>query len=153
IVERHAGETMRVAALEPLLERRATLEVALVHLHREAEARLERVVLDVDVLVPESIALLETHGVEGARARGEDPVVAAGLPEEAPRSIAHRSLAVELPAELAGVRDPLRPHRRDLADVQIPRRHVRESVVRDVVVRNRLQDVARPRAPEAEREQ
>src|SRR5262245_57310854 len=37
IVERHAGETMRVAALEPLLERGATLEVALVHLHREAE--------------------------------------------------------------------------------------------------------------------
>ena len=75
------------------------------------------------------------------------------LPQHVPRALAHRDLAVELPPELAGVRDPLGPHGVDLADVQVARRHVRERVVGDVDVRDGLQDVAGARAPQAEREQ
>src|SRR5204862_8271601 len=59
IRERDAREALRRLAFGA--ERLATLEV-LVHLDREAEARLERVVLGRDVLAPQPVALLQAQG-------------------------------------------------------------------------------------------
>ena len=117
------------------------------------EPGLERIVLGVDVLSPQPVALLQPQRVERAAAGGDQPVLAAGLPQQVPDPIAHRELSVQLPAQLAGVADALRPHRADLADVQVARREVRERVVRDVGVGDRPQDVARTRSPQPEREQ
>ena len=102
------------------LERRPPGEV-LVPAHREAESGRERVVLGVDVLRPEAVALLEPQRVERAAARRDQAVLSARLPQHVPRPLAHRDLPVELPAELARVADALGPYRRDLADAQVSR--------------------------------
>ena len=139
--------------LEQRGERLAPPELVLVHPDGEPEARRERVVLGVDVLAPEPVALLEPERVEAPETGGDEPVIAAGPPQQLPGAVPHRELPVELPPELTGVGDPLRPDRTDLAEVQVPRGHVRERVVRDVHVGYGLEDRPRVRPPQAEREQ
>ena len=80
-------------------------------------------------------------------------MLAAGLPQQVPRAIAHGELPVQLPAQLAGVGDALRPHRPHLADVQVLRGQVRERFVGDVLVGHGREHVARPRTPQPEAEQ
>ena len=151
VVERHAGEPFCGTHRRPdPLEGLPALEL-LVPLHREAEAGLERVVLRVDVLAPQPVALLQPERVEGAAAGRRDAVLAPGLPE-VPGALPHRELSVQLPAELARVTDALRPDRADLAHVEILRRHVREGVVRDVRLGDGGEDLARTRTPQAERD-
>ena len=75
----------------------------------------------------------------------------AGLPEQVPDARAHLDRTVELPSELADVADALR-ERRDLADRQLPHRHVRERFVREVGVGDGREDLARARAPQPEAE-
>ena len=65
-------------------ERSAADEVALVELHREAEPRLEGRVLGRDVRAPDAVALLEPQRVDRLVAAGDEPVLAAGLPERVP---------------------------------------------------------------------
>ena len=153
IVEGDAGELLARPGVELALQRLPSLELALVHPDGEAEAGLERIVLGVDVLAPQPIALLEAKRVERAAAGRDDPVHLPGLPQNVPGSLSHRDLPVELPTELAGVGDPLRPDGIDLADVQVASGHVRERVVGDVDVRHGLEDVAGARSPQTEREE
>ena len=148
----HASFSRRTA-LEPPCERLAPLELPLVHLHGEPEPCLERVVLGIDVLPPEAIPLLQTQGVERAEPGGDQAVFPAGLPEQVPGVVAHRELPVQLPPELSRVGDPLGPDGADLPDVQVPSRHVWERVVAETGIGDRPEDLARPRPPEAEREE
>src|SRR5207245_8765569 len=145
-----ARELLCRAALLLRAERVPALE-RLVHLHREAETRLEGIVLRRQILAPEPIALLQTEGIERAQTARDQPVLHAGLPEEVPDARAHLDRTVELPSELADVADPLR-ERGDLADRQLAHRHVRERLVRQVGVGDGRQDLARARAPQPQAE-
>ena len=81
---------------------------------------------------------------------GHDAVRLPRLPHRVPqlRALAHRH--VQLPAEVADVRDPRREHV-EAVDRDVLPGAEREALVRDVVARDRREDVARARAPEPDR--
>ncbi len=79
-------------------------------------------------------------------AAGDEPVPATGFPERIPEREPELARAVQLPAELAHVRDAER-EARDGPDRDLARAHVPES---EVVGRHRLEDLARGRPPDPE---
>ena len=132
--------------LRPREQRLAADEVALVELDGEAEPGLERRVVGRDVGAPDAVALLEPQRVDRLVAAGDEAVLAARLPDRVPEREPELRRAVELPAELADVGDAQR-EARHRADRELARAHVREVERRR---RQRLQDLARLRPPEAE---
>src|SRR4029453_17228173 len=85
-----------------------------------------------------------------ADARGNDPVRCAGLADEVPQLGAALHRDVELPTELADVRDA---GRQDVERAELDRaaRAELERLVADVALGEVAEDVARPRAPQADR--
>ena len=136
------------AALRLLLreQRLAADEVALVELDREPEPRLERRVVGRDVGAPDAVALLEPQRVDRPVAARDEAEIASRLPDRIPEREPELGRAVELPAELADVGDAQREARHG-ADGELARPHVREVERRR---RQRLEDLAGLRAPEAE---
>jgi len=106
-------------------QRLAAEELALVELDREAEARLERVLVGRDVGAPDAVALLQPQRVDRAVAAGDEAVLGAGAPHGPPQRGPELGRAVELPAELADVRHPQRAHRH-VSDVDVAPAHVGE---------------------------
>ena len=102
-----------------------------------------------DVRAPHAVALLEPQRVDRPVAARDEPVLPAGLPQRVPERDAVLGGAVELPAELPDVRhaDGEARHR---ADRDRLRGHVRERGRREVGARQRLEDLARGRPPQAE---
>src|SRR5581483_2067491 len=88
-------------------QRLAADEVALVHLHGEAEAGLERRRLGGEVAPPRAIPLLEAERLDRAVAARRDALDA----ERVPQRRAVLGGAVQLPAELADVGHPRRDAR------------------------------------------
>ena len=115
----------------------------------EAEPRLERRVLGRDVRPPHPVALLEPQRVDRLVAARDEPVLAPGLPDRVPERQPELRGTVELPAELADVRHAQR-EARHAPDGELARAHVRERLVREIRRRQRLQDLARLRSPDAE---
>ena len=108
-----------------VVERVAADEVAVGLAHAEGEPGLKRRLVRRDVGSPHAVALLEPQRIDRAIPAGDEPVRVAGLPQRPPQPGAVLGRAVQLPAELAGVRDPERPDRH-IADRDLPHRHVRE---------------------------
>ena len=83
--------------------------------HGEPEPRRVRVGLARDVGAPDPVALLEPQRVDGAVAAGHQPERPAGVEQRVPQPHAVLDRRIQLPAELADVRDAQRPAR-DVAD-------------------------------------
>ena len=113
------------------------------------EAGLERVVLGRHVRAPRAVALLEAKAAERAPAGGDQPVRPAGGPQLVPELAAHVGGRVQLPAELADVREPQRGHRH-VPHVERAGLEVAEGLVRDVDVGQRRQHVPCLRPPQAQ---
>ena len=150
IVEHEAGEALGRAAGGALGAQRLLADErrVLVEPHGEADARRLRRRLGREVAAPGAIALLEPHRLDRAVAAAAQAVRRAGRREQVVEPEAVLRRRVELPAELAHV-GHARGEQRHVADGDLPRAHVRERLVREVGLRERLQDVARARAPEA----
>jgi hypothetical protein len=121
----------------------------LLELDAEADAALVRSLVGGDVGAPDPIALLEPQRVDRAVAARHHSVRFAGFPQGAPQAEPVLGRAVELPAELADVGHPQRPDG-DVPDCELADVHVGEGLVAEVLRRQRLQDLARLRAPDAE---
>ena len=105
VVEGHAAELARVALCAKLCQCVAADKVSFVHAHGEIDAGLVGIVLGVDVLAPEPIALFEAEGVEGAAAGRDQAERLARLPENVPEAQALLERGVEFPSEFANVGD------------------------------------------------
>src|SRR5438093_1543792 len=103
----------------------------LVPLHREPQTRPVRGVPPRHVASPDPVSLFEPQGVDRLVAAGDETVRSPRLPEGVPERYSELGGAVELPAELADVRDPQRVAR-DRPDREVPRPQVRESLVREI---------------------
>src|SRR5439155_115248 len=75
---------------------------------------------------PQPVALLEPEAPERAPAAGDDPERPARLPERVPQLQPHVGRRVQLPAELADVRQPERRDR-DIPDVRLAPTEVTEA--------------------------
>src|SRR5664279_896235 len=125
-------------------------EVLLLDL-RARHAGLDDVVLRLELGAVGAVALLEPPGGGvDADAAGHEPVRLAGLPERVPHARALLDRHVQLPAEVADVRDA-RGERDLRADLELLAGAEAEALVRDVVGGDCAQDVAGARAPEADR--
>ena len=142
IVEHEAHEPLRRSRVERI----PADEVSLVALHREPEARLERRGLRREVASPRPVALLEAERVDRAVPARDEPVRLACCDERVPESRTVFRRAVELPAELADVRDP-RCNDGDRADRELSCAHVGKVERR---LRQRLQHGPCVRPPETE---
>ena len=112
---------------------------------------LDDVVLAVELEAERAVALLEPAGGRvDADAGGHDPVRRAGLRDHVPQPRALLDRHVELPAEVADVGDARGEHAQR-AHLDRAAGGEREALVREVVAREARRDVARARAPEAER--
>src|SRR5206468_1686891 len=110
-------------------ERLAADEVdALVEADGEAEPGLEGRLVRRDVARQDPVALLDPERVDRAVPAGDEPVRPTRLPQRVPEGQAVFGRRVELPTELADVRDPERD-RRDAPDGDLARSQVREPVV------------------------
>src|SRR6185503_6255439 len=94
----------------------------------EADTGLLGTVLRVHVAAPETVALLQAQRVEGGAAGGDETIRPSGLPEQIPEPAAEFGPGVELPTELAHIRDTQRLDE-DLAHRHRPRRVVGEGGV------------------------
>src|SRR5919109_68029 len=147
VVDDEAAETPARPLLAPAQQRGASQEVLLVGPYRKAEPRLVRVVRAPHVLAPGAVALLEAQAVEGAAARGDEAQRLPGSPQEVPETKAQVRRRVELPTELAHVRQAQSDHRHvPDEDPACPKEA--EPLVREVVLAQTLHDLYRPRAPQ-----
>ena len=151
VVEDEAAQPLARAGRLRRDERVAAEEVArLVERDREPEARLVRRLVRGDVARPDAVALLEPERVDRPVAGGDHPVRRARPSQSVAQSAAAvLGRRVQLPAELADVGDPQREERH-AADRDLARGEEREGRVREVVARERREDVASPRAPQPE---
>ena len=115
----------------------------------EIEAGFERVVARREVGAEVAVALLEAKRVEDAIAARRDPVLLAGSHQAVPHLHGLLARDVELEAELADVRDPLRQDR-DSVERDLRRTAERQRLGGDVVLRDGLQHRARLGPPEAD---
>ena len=138
IGKRQAAETpLRV---HPLNECVAADERTLLELDRELEAGLERGLLRGDIRAPHPVSFLQTQRVDRLVSGRDEAVALPRLPECVPKPLTELGGAVELPPELSDVCDA-ECNAGDHADRELPRRHIGESVVREVVRGQRLQDL------------
>src|SRR4029077_2839190 len=115
----------------------------------ETETGLVGRVVGGDVRAPDAIALLEPKRVDRPVAAADEAVRTPCSPERVEEHRAELGRAVELPTELADVRDANGQAGRR-PDGEFARVHVREGAVREVGGGERLQDLSRRRAPEPE---
>src|SRR6266851_1639809 len=108
VVQHKTSEPRGGLSLTRFHEGIPTDEVALVQLDGESEAGFVRVYLGPDVGAPHAVSLLEPHRIHGLVATGGQRVTAARLPDRVPQTEAELGRTVQLPAELADVRDPER---------------------------------------------
>ncbi len=135
--------------IAPALQCRLADETGLVAADGEADSRLVRIVLVGHVDAPGPVTLLQPQGVEGGAPGRDRSEVPAGLPERVPEPEAEVGGGVQLPAQLADVAQA-QGRDRDVADVGLPGAEVAERLVREVVRRERLDEVAGERAPDAD---
>src|SRR5215213_6749845 len=121
----------------------------LVEFEAEADAALVGGLVRGDVGAPDAVALLQSQAVDRPVAAGDDPLRLPRLPDAPPQSQAVLGRAVDLPAELADVGHPQHPHRH-VAKRRLPKGHVREGLIAEVLRGQRLQHLARPRPPDTE---
>src|SRR5882672_12721077 len=147
VVEHEAREPGISRSLALFQQCGAPYELALVELDAETEARLVRVGLRADVRGPRPVSLLQPQGFHRLVAAGDQPLVATGLPDRVPEPLTELRRAVELPAQLAHVRDSQGEawHR---ADRELLGGHEGERLVADRRRSQRLKDVARRRSPQ-----
>src|SRR5207245_10066655 len=105
--------------------------LALVELDAETEAGLIGIGFGGDVRAPDAIALLEAKRVDGLVSARDKPKLVARLPDRVPQPQPKLGRAIQLPAQLADIRDAKR-ETRDAADRDLARGHEREGVVADV---------------------
>src|SRR5579859_3782676 len=124
----------------------------LLSVHAESEPGLIRVVEKGEVGPVVPVALLHAERVEGAIAARPDPVLLACRHQPVPYLAGPRRLDVELPAELADVRDALGEHAR-ASDPDHARLHEGKRGLGDVVTRHALDDGPRMWSPDADHRQ
>ena len=150
VLEHQAAEQRARPALLGLHQRLAAQEAAvLVELHAEADAALVGGLVRGHVGAPHAVALLEAQRVDRPVAARRDAVRLARLPQRPPQRGPVLGRAVELVSQLPDVGHPQRPHGH-VADGDLAQRHVGEVVVAEALGRQGLEDVARPRPPDAE---
>ncbi len=152
VVEHQAGEPGGGLRLACLHQRVPADEFTLVQLHSESQAGLIGIHLGPDVGAPDSIPLFEPERIHGLVAAGAEPMIATRFPDRVPQPEPELGRAVQLPAELAYVRDAQRQARHG-TDRQLSCGHVRERLVRDVGRGEWLQDLARRRSPQTDARQ
>ena len=112
---------------------------------------LDDVVVGLEFRPVGAVALLEpSRGAVDADAGGNDAVRRAGLRNDLPQARSLLDRDVELPAEIAHIRDP-RDQDLERTDLDHPAARERKPLVRDVLTGGAGQDVSRPRTPEPER--
>src|SRR6185503_327347 len=115
---------------------------------RPLHVRLDEVELELELVAVGAVALLEPacRAVDADPER-DDAVRSARLPERVPQALALFHRYVQLPAELADVRDA-RSQDGDATELDRPARAEREAGVRDVVGGRGRHHVTRPRTPD-----
>src|SRR5450759_705332 len=149
VVEHETGKPRLRRRLAFLQQSGAPDELALVELDAEAEPAFIGVRLRANVGAPHPVALLQSQGVDGLVAAGGESLPVPGLPEGVPQPQAELGRAVQLPPELAHVRDA-EGEARNGADGEALRRHEWERFVADRARCERLENLPRGGAPESD---
>ena len=147
LVERQAAQD--ALGLRLGQKRGAPEERAFIELHREAESGGKRRLLRRDVRAPDPVPLLEPQRIDCLVSRRNEPMLLAGRPDRVPETCAKLRRAVQLPAELADVRDPDR-EARNCTDRELLRPHVAKGAARQVGRRQGLQQRTGVRPPDPE---
>jgi hypothetical protein len=105
IVERQTAKPARDPLRLDLLKGGSADEVPFVELDGEAKPGFVRVVFGMDIGPPQAIALLQSQRIEGPAAGSNDTERPARLPKGAPQVQAVLGRDVDLPAQLAHVRN------------------------------------------------
>ncbi len=139
--------TQQPIRLPRVHQSRTTDELALVEVDREPKPGFGRTVVRSDVAAPDPIALFESQRVDRLVSRSHEPVRHTCLPQGVPEPKPELRRRVELPAELADVRDA-RGEARDRTDREVLCTHVRKRVIRQACGREGLQHLPRLRPPD-----